>query len=126
MVKRKEWEKEVPIGIADALGENKDRSSSECLRILEKEDLKVLTPVGRIREIARSYSKKHKIPVRINEGFFKKMDYPHADAIHSYYKGKSVIYLHPILKYYPEKYIRGCIEHELDHARVEQKWEEIL
>lgn len=121
---RKEWEKDLPIGVADALNENKESTTSECLRFLKREEIDVVTPLTDIRDIAKRFSKRYKIPVRVSEDAFK--DYPHADAMHRYRRGKSVIYLHPILKYYPEKYIKGVVEHEIDHAKVERKWEDIL
>lgn len=121
----KEWEKDVPLGIVNTLNtECKGATTTRCLEILEGEDLDTLTSTTRIRGIAKGYSKRHRVPIRISKEFFK--DHPYADAVHTYRKGKSVIYLHPLLKYYPEEYIRGTIEHEIDHMKVEKKWEDIL
>lgn len=121
---RKEWEKDLPLGVADALSESKDKDTSEALKFLKREKVDVVTPITDIRSIAKGYSKRSKIPVRVSEKAFEGL--PFADAFHKYRKGKSTIYLHPILQYYPEKYVRGTIEHELDHAGVERKWAKVL
>ena len=121
---RKEWEKDLPIGVADALTEHREDATSEILKFLKREKLDVVTPMTDVRGIAKKYSKKFKVPIRVSEEAFK--EHPYADALYRYRKGKSVIYLHPILAYYPEKYIVGCIEHEWDHAKVEREWEEVL
>ena len=123
-MKRKEWHKDLPIGVADILNETKDETTSKSLVILRREDIDIVTPITDIRSLAKKYSKKFKVPIRVSKEAFK--DYPYADALHQYKKGKSTIYLHPILQYYPEKYIRGCIEHEVDHMKVERKWEGVL
>lgn len=120
----KEWEKEVPLGIVRSLGATRGKSSTRSVDVLEREECPTMTSIGRIREIAKKYSKRYGVPIKISEEPFR--EHPHADAIHQYWKGKSTIYLHPILKYYPESYIEGCIEHEIDHREVERKWEDIL
>lgn len=121
---RKEWEKELPLGVADILSEHRDSTTSECLKFLKREKVDVVTPITDIRSTAKKYSKKFKVPVKVSEEAFK--DHPYADALHRYRRGKSTIYLHPILAYYPEKYVEGCIEHEIDHMKVERKWEGVL
>ena len=120
----KEWEKEIPLGVAEVLRETKSETTSKSLKMLGKADLKVVTPLDEIRKVARKYSRRHKVPIRISEEVFK--DHPGSDALHVYSRGKSVIYLHPILKYYGPTYIKGVIEHEIDHMEVEQKWEKTL
>ena len=117
----KEWEKEVPLGIAVALRETKDKTVNRAVVMLEKREVPEMTSISRIREIARGYSRRYKVPIRISSKPFR--EHPESDAIHRYEKGRSTIYLHPILQYYPERYIRGTIEHEIDHMHVEQKWE---
>lgn len=121
---RKEWEKKVPLEIVDVFNECGGKTSSKTLSELRKSGVGKLTPLTHIRSIAKGYSRKYKIPITVSEEAFK--DNPWADGLHRYTKGKSKIYLHPILQYYPEKYVRGVIEHELDHAKVEEKWEEVL
>lgn len=121
---RKEWEKDLPIGVADVLSDTRKETTSKTLKELRGEKIRVVTPMTDIRSIAKKYSKKHKVPIKVSEEAFE--DHPYADALHIYRRGKSTLYLHPVLAYYPEKYIKGCIEHELDHAQVEKKWEGIL
>lgn len=121
----KEWEKDVPLGIAAVLNEYAKSTTAKTFDGLEGADLSVVTPLSEIRSIARRYSKRYHVPIRINEKFMED-EHPGADAVHVYRKGKSVIYLHPILKYYPEKYVKGVIEHEIDHKGVEDKWEKVL
>jgi len=125
----KEWEKEIPFGVGVALNNLSEKDSSEILKGMKKYDLKIVTSLGKIREIARKYSKRYKIPIKIDEEKFD--THPNADAFHSYSYGngdevKGVIYLHPILQYYPEIYIKGVIEHEIDHSKVEKKWSKVL
>ena len=120
----KEWEKEIPIEVARVLRKSKGETASEGLRMLKTADLKVVTPLSEVRRIASRYSRRYKVPIRISEEIFK--DYPWEDALHVFAGGKSVIYLHPILRYYGPTYIKGVIEHEIDHMKVEKRWEEIL
>ena len=121
----KAWERDLPVGMADTLGKYKNKPSSQALRDLRREERAgVVTSLAEIRNLAKLYSRRFKVPVRISESAFK--DNPHADALHVLKGGRSTIYLHPILVYYPESYIRGAIEHELDHMNVERKWEGIL
>lgn len=121
---RKEWEKDLPLGVADILSENRDSTTSKCLKELKGEGIDIVTPITDIRGIAKKYSKRFKVPIKVSEEAFR--DHPYADAMHRYKKGKSTIYLHPLLQYYPEKYVVGTIEHEIDHMKVERKWEEAL
>ncbi len=120
----KEWEKGMSLGVTEVLNKSKSLSSSKTLDELESADLKLETPLGKIRDIARRYSKRHKVPIRISEEAFK--DYPGADAIYLWDGRKSTVYLHPLLKYYTESYIKSVIEHEIDHMKVEKKWDKIL
>ncbi len=120
----REWEKEIPVAVVEVLREERGEASSVSLRVLREADVEVVTPIGEIRRIANRYSRRYKVPIRISEEIFK--DHPDADALHVYARGKSVIYLHPILKYYGPTYIEGVIEHEIDHMKVEKKWEKIL
>lgn len=121
----REWEKDLPLGVAEALNKSLSKGTAKAFKKLEDSDLKVVTPLSEIRKIARRYSKRYHVPIRINAEYIEEHN-PGADAVHSYYKGKSAIYLHPILKYYTIPYIKGVIEHELDHKRVEEKWEKVL
>ena len=120
----KEWEREIPVAVAEVLREERSETTSVSLGALKAAELKVVTPIGEIRRIANRYSRRYRVPIRISEGMFR--DHPGADALHVYARGKSVIYLHPILKYYGPTYIEGVIEHEIDHMMVEKKWEKIL
>lgn len=123
---RKEWEKDMPLGVADVLREFCDKKSTKgVLRELEKADLDVVTPLSEIRRVAKSYSKRFRVPIKI-DGKYMDKEHPGADAAHVYRKGKSTIFLHPILKYYTPEYVKGVIEHEIDHMKVEQKWEKTL
>ncbi len=125
------WEKEVPLGVAEGLRKFGKESSSSMLEKLGKEKVGIETPIGEVRKIAKSYSKRYKVPVRvtrIDDDIWESN--PYADAVHSYCrtngKIKSIIYLHPVLQYYPKSYIKGVIEHELDHRKVEVEWERKL
>ena len=121
------WEKEVPIEVAEGLRKYGRNTSSNLLERLEGELLRPLTSTAELRGIARSYGKRYKVPIKVTSGDDDIWDsHPHVDAVHSYGNGKSVIYLHPVLKYYPKSYIRGVILHELDHREVERRWEKIL
>lgn len=118
------WEEDVPLVVAEFLRRHRKDSSQITFEELKASRVGVVTPLPRLREIARAYSRRYKIPVRISERAFA--DLPHADACYKYGGGKAIVYLHPLLTYYPEAYIQGAIEHELDHARVEERWEGIL
>lgn len=118
----RDWEKNMTLGVAEVLNENAKESTKATFRVLKKEKLDIITPISEIKKIARRYSKKHHVPIRINKERIEK-NHPGADAIHSYGNGKSVIYLHPILQYYTPEYIKAVIEHELDHRKVEMDWE---
>lgn len=120
----KEWEKDMPLEVAAALCDRRDLPTAKTFSQLEKEDMQVVTPISEIKRMARVYSKRHKVSIRIDEREFK--SHPFADSLEVRYKGKSVIYLHPILKYYTPEYIKGVIEHEIDHMKVEEKWEKEL
>ena len=124
-VELKEWEKSMPIGVTNVLNECRKEPTSKIFAVLQKEDLDVVTPISEIRRIARSYSKRYHVPIKIDEGYMEK-SHPDADAVHVYRKGKSTILLHPILQYYTPEYIKGVIEHELDHRKIELKWEKFL
>lgn len=124
-MKKIEWEKEVPIVVAEFLKRYNNSTTGETLKAIRVSDVKPITSVSEIREIAKRYAKRFGIPIRISERPFDAL--PYADACYEYRgSGKAVIYLHPILVYYPKSYIVGAIEHELEHADVESRWEDIL
>ena len=122
----KEWEKGITLGVAETLNENRGLSTSKAYGKLKRTGLDTITPISKVRQIAKRFSRKYRIPIilDISEKHFK--EHPEADALHHWEGGKSTIYLHPILQYYTPRYIEGVIEHEIDHARVEEKWEEKL
>ncbi len=121
----REWEKGMPIGIANVLNRTAGKDTRVAFKALEKAELDTITSLSEIRAIARRYSKRFKVPIVVDAEFIDR-EHPGADGVHAYRKGKSKIYLHPILKYYTRPYIEGVIEHEIDHMKVEQKWEDIL
>ena len=119
------WEKEVPIVVAEFLKRHNNSTTGETFSAIRVSDVRPLTPISEIRRIAKMYAKKSGIPIRISEKPFEAL--PYADACYEY-RGprKATIYLHPILAYYPRSYIIGAVEHELEHADVELRWEDIL
>lgn len=121
----KEWEKGIPLGVAEVLNKIAGKSTKRGFGMLERADLDAVTPMSEIRSIAKRYSKKYHVPIKIDAKRIEE-EHPGADAVHAYRDGKSVIYLHPILKYYSPEYVKGVIEHEIDHMKVEEKWEKTL
>jgi hypothetical protein len=90
----------------------------------------VVTSLGEIRQMARRYSRKYGVPIRVSA---EKVDEAGegTDATYHYRysrKGKVVgtIYLHPNLQYESRAYVDSTIRHEIQHFRVEQKWEDRL
>ena len=77
-------------------------------------------PLGRVREIAREYSSRYNVPIRVSGRAFSDEDITDA-FLYAPGGGKYVIYLHPIVSYYSEEEIRASIEHELEHLVLERK-----
>ena len=84
-----------------------------------REKLYAYTSLSRVRQIAKEYSGKYKVPIRISRKAFRE-----TDTTDAYLVGDApnfVIYLHPIVQYYKESDIRDSIEHELEHLQLERK-----
>lgn len=89
----------------------------------------VQTPIREIRRLARRYSLKYGVPIRVSVRAFDEM--PDTEGMYHYYynrKGKVVgtIYLHPDLQYESRAHVDSTIRHEIQHYRVEQRWEDRL
>lgn len=128
-MERIEWRSEQAADVAETMRTSKARSNNE-LYIELKRTCKPTISIKGLRAIAARYSKKAKVPIRISARAVEAA-YDDADAMYSYHynahgKVVGVIYLHPILIYYPVSYIKAVIEHELDHMGVEQRWSEIF
>ena len=76
--------------------------------------------LGKVREIAREYSDRYDVPIRVSEKAFRDEDVTDA-FLYAPDGGKFVVYLHPIISYYDEENIRATIEHELEHLVLERK-----
>ena len=113
------------------------KTYTEIFREL-KEDTYFYTSLKRIREIAKSYSGRHRVPIKVSLKAFKDEDGGwgggRSDALLvPLGKGKYVIYLHPLMQFLKERDIRNSIEHELRHLAVERdelrrtkNWVEIM
>ena len=120
-----EWEKEVPVVVAEFLKRYRKSDNQETYRALRSSSIRPLTPMSEIRKLVKRYSKKGSMPIRVSFRAFE--DSPDYDAFYTYKgPGRGTIYLHPILVYYPKSYVEGVIQHELEHADVEYRWEDIL
>lgn len=89
----------------------------------------VLTPLSQIRRMARRYSEKYGVPIKISASVIDDEFGGDAEALYNYRynrKGKVVgtIYLHPDLQYESRAHVDSTIRHEIQHFRVEQKWED--
>ena len=95
-----------------------------------REYREVLTPIPEIKRMARRYSLKYHVPIRISAEAVEELG-PDVEALYNYHynkKGKVVgtIYLHPDLQYDSRAHVDSTIRHEIQHFRVEQKWEDRL
>jgi len=118
------WERDLPVVVADFLRKHGRDTTQEAFDALRVKGVSRVTSMSDLKLIAKVYSRKYRIPIRVSEEPFR--DQPNADALYVYKGRKGVIYLHPILTYYPERYIVGAIEHEIEHHNIERKWEQIL
>jgi hypothetical protein len=87
----------------------------------------VLTPLREIRRIARRYSLKYGVPIRISASAVEELGDDVEATYHYRYgrdgKVRSTIYLHPNLQYELRPYVDSTIRHEIAHMQVERKWE---
>ncbi|KKM01207.1 hypothetical protein LCGC14_1796720 [marine sediment metagenome] len=94
---------------------------------MRQEYREVVTPVREIRRMARRYSSRYGVPIRISAAAVDEVG-PNTDAIYHYRYGRngkvvSTVYLHPDLQYESRAYVDSTIRHELAHLNVEKKWE---
>lgn len=88
----------------------------------------VMTPLSEIRRMARRYSKKYGVAIKVSAKMVEELG-PEAEALYYYRynrRGKVVgtIYLHPDLQYEPRAHVDSTIRHEIAHMQVERKWED--
>lgn len=126
----KEWQRELPPEVAEVLSRGHKYDTDKAYSSLRSEQVGVVTPIVKMRSLAKFYSRKYKVPIKISAKAFTN-EPTDTEAMFSYNLGRDgsirgIVYLHPILQFYPEKYVRGVILHELDHCAVERKWEKIL
>ena len=91
----------------------------------------IITPMSEIRRMARRYSQKYGVPIRISASMIDDEFGGDAEALYHYHynkKGKVVgtIYLHPSLQYESRAHVDSTIRHEISHFNVERKWEDRL
>ena len=94
---------------------------------MRAEHREVVTPIREVRRLARRYSLKYGVPIRISATAVDEVG-PDTDAIYHYRYGRNgkvigTIYLHPNLQYESRAYVDSTIRHEIQHLRVEKKWE---
>ena len=123
------WQKDVPEEVQAVIRHNNGRDTVDTYRDLQRE-VAPLTSLRVIRSLARKYSKKYHVPIRISASAVEE-DVPDGEAMFRYHydnKGRIVgqIFLHPVLQYYPASYVEGVILHELDHLEVERRWSKVL
>lgn len=124
-----DWSEEVPEEVTAVIRHNHGKDSNTTYTALRQEASPV-TSLSTIRKLARKYSKKYHVPIRVSAKAVEE-DVPDGEAMYRYHYGRTgqvigVIYLHPLLQYYPEAYVEGVILHEVDHMEVEKRWSQIL
>lgn len=87
----------------------------------------VLTPIREIRRMAKRYSLRYGVPIRISALMVEEVG-PGTDAMYHYCYGRDgkvrgTIYLHPDLQYDSRAYVDSTIRHEIAHYGIEKKWE---
>ena len=87
----------------------------------------VQTPIREVRRMARRYSLKYGVPIRISAAAVEEVG-EDTEAMYHYRYGRDgkvhgTIYLHPDLQYVSRAHVDSTIRHEISHFRVEQKWE---
>ena len=127
MTKRKT--QETPDDVLDVMIRNRKADSGTLYNELRR-GADPVTPVSEIRRMMKKYSKKYNVPIRmsaaaVEDAFFD------GEAMYSYHYNRygkvvGIIYLHPVLQFYPRDHVEKVIEHELDHFHVEQRWEDVL
>ena len=95
-----------------------------------REYREVLTPIPEIKRMARRYSLKYHVPIRISASVVEELG-PDTEALYHYHynrKGKivSTIYLHPDLQYESRAHVDSTVRHEIAHLGVERRWEDRL
>ena len=91
----------------------------------------VVTSLREIRRMARKYSEKYGVPIKISASVIDDEFGGDAEALYHYHynrKGKVVgtIYLHPDLQYGSRAHVDSTIRHEIAHFGIEKKWEDRL
>lgn len=124
----KRWEEDMPDDVWEVRRKGRKLDNTALWQELRRE-VGVVTPMSEIRALARKYSDKYNVPIKVSADAFEAM--PDADAMYNYHYNKAgkvvgTIYLHPVLQYYPWRYVDGVIRHELGHYAVEVKWEDKL
>lgn len=113
----------LPKDVNAALVRTEEMPASEKLRHFKKRGLKPVTPLKKLREMAKSASVRSGVPIRISK-YMPKGSPPksHAVSVLKTRTGDVSIVMHPGLQYRTKKHIKSVIGHELDHARVYKRW----
>lgn len=115
--------RELPKDVREALAETRDMTSSEALEHLG--GTRGVLAQGEFRDLMNKLSRRYKVPIKISAQAFRRYGVEEADAFAAAPRGKYVIYVHPILRYYPEKHIGEVVEHELDHIKVMKRYGQV-
>lgn len=112
----------VPVKAERLIEESEGMDTPTAYRFLSSES-EVLTPISEIKQIAKTYSKHYGLPIRISAAKVEEYG-PTCDAIIVRKGKKVVVYLHPVLEYYPRSYVERVIGHEVAHLIIDQCWED--
>jgi len=108
------WLKVNRPDIYRLLPELQGMTPTRALSELKKKRIRPVTRLTAVRTLAKDYTKKTGIAIRISKRIPDKYA---LGGAHRHNKSVEVV-LHPFIQYHPRSSIRNTIGHELDHIKV--------
>jgi hypothetical protein len=118
--------RQVPKPTLAALSKTARLSNDKAYLKMGEMKVPIVTPHKRVSQLAKRAVRRNNVSVHISS-FPRKHSRADGLATRSWewdadgVRYNEKVYLHPILKYYPEKYVKDVIDHELDHVKVDRK-----
>jgi len=108
----------TPKASEDLLRKTAGWSNQKALRFLEKNNAPILTTWQDIGKMAYPLVKKYKsYGLKVTKANLVR-GHSHADGLYLW-EGEAEIILHPVLRYYPNAYVKQTILHEIDHLEAD-------
>lgn len=110
----------LPEETYEGLVRSKGMTATGAYNKMKRLRCPIVTPIAKIREMARQRSKGRSIRTMVTEKLGSRHRQANATTTCIGYgrEAPCTVRLHPMLRYHTKEHVRGVIDHELDHVKV--------